>query len=185
MSLRIRSKTNSGIGWLCYGRRGSNLDPSPACVSLTKTFEGYKDTAYPDPGTGAEPWTIGYGHTAGVTEGMTCTQEQAECWLAEDLANAAYFVRKYVTVPLNQNQFDSLTDFVFNLGPGEPGEKDGFVWLKSGQPSTMLRFLNAGDCTGAAMEFPKWNLPPLPGIIRRRATEQALFLRDDNLEPVT
>jgi lysozyme len=103
----------------------------------------------------------------------------------EDLDSAALWVDEWVSTPLNQNQYDALCDFVYNVGPGIKGKRDGFVWLKSGQPSTMLRLLNAGDYTGAAMEFPKWNLPPLPGIIRRRATEQALFLRDDNLEPVT
>ena len=66
-----------------------------------------------------------------------------------------------------------MTDFVFNLGFGNL------------ERSTLLRLLNAGDYAGAAMEFPKWHLPPLPGIIRRRAAEQALFLRDDNLEPET
>ena len=142
-------------------------------------------TAYPDPGTGNLPFTIGYGHTLGVREGMTISQEQADELLLEDLQNAADVVNKWVTVHLNQGQFDALTDFVFNVGPGLPGFKDGFVWLKSGRYSTMLSLLNEGSYIGAAMEFPKWNLPPLPGIIRRRAAEHALFLRDSNLESVT
>ncbi len=82
-------------------------------------------------------------------------------------------VSKCVTVELNQNQFDALTDFVFNVGP------------KAFSGSTLLRLINESRFSEAAMEFPKWHLPPLPGIIRRRAAEQALFLRDDNLEPTT
>ena len=138
-------------------------------------------TAYPDPGTGNLPFTIGHGHTLGVREGMTITQEQAEELLLEDLRNAADVVNKWVTVPLTQGQFDALTDFVFNVGTGSPGVKDGFVWLKSGHYSTILSLLREGNYVGAAMEFPKWNLPPLPGIIRRRAAEHALFLGEGTL----
>ena len=167
------------------------MNPSPACFALTKAFEGYKDTAYPDPGTGGAPWTIAYGHTSGVTKGMTCTQDQGEAWLVSDLSRAADIVNQWVKVELNQNQFDACCDFVYNVGPGMVGKRDGFVWLRNGNHSTMLRLLNAGEFVsydaegklgGAAAEFPKWDLPPLPGIIRRRAAEQALFLRDDNLE---
>ena len=163
------------------------MEPSPACISLLTTFEGCKLTAYPDPATGNLPFTIGYGHTLGVRQGMVISQEQAEELLLNDLQAAVDVVNKWVRVALNQNQFDALTDFVYNIGPGMVGERgrDGFVWLKSGRHSTLLTLLNEGNLVGAAMEFPKWNLPPLPGIIRRRAAEQALFLRDDNLEPIT
>ena len=150
---------------------------SPACVELTKRFEGCKLTAYPDPGTGGSPWTAGWGHTFGVRQGMTIDQHQADAWLLEDLNNAAEVVSLWVKAPLTQHQFDALCDFVFNVGPGLVGHRDGFVWLKAGGHSTMLRMLNAGCYQLAAEEFAKWNKPPLPGIIARRAAEKELFLQ--------
>ncbi len=149
---------------------------SAECVALTKRFEGCRLTAYPDPATGGAPWTIGWGHTFGVREGMVIAQEQADKWLEEDLGNAAGIVARWVHA-VNQNQFDALTDFVFNVGPGLPKFRDGFVWLKTGAHSTMLRMLINGQYALAAEEFPKWNLPPLPGIIARRKAEMDLFTR--------
>jgi len=149
---------------------------SENCTELTKRFEGCRLTAYPDPGTGGAPFTIGWGHTFGVKQGMVCTQEQADRWLEEGLENAAGIVDRWVRL-VNQNQFDALTDFVYNVGPGLPKFRDGFVWLKSGAHSTMLRHLINGELHLAGEEFPKWNLPPLPGIIARRKAEMDLFFR--------
>jgi len=149
---------------------------SAACVALTKRFEGCKLEAYPDPGTGAAPWTIGYGHTFGVRAGHIITQEQADAWLEQDLQLAADVVSLWVRSPLTQPQFDALVDFTYNLGPGLVGHRDGFVWLKNGGHSTMLRMLNAGCYALAAEQFDRWRLPPLPGIILRRHAERDLFL---------
>lgn len=133
---------------------------------MLREFEGLRLQAYPDPGSGGDPWTIGYGHTKGVKRGDTCTKEQAEAWLLEDAAEAEEAITRMVTVPLTQEQRDALVSFVFNLGAGN---------LKQ---STLLRKLNAGDYTGAANEFKRWvNAAgkPMPGLIRRRAAEAALF----------
>src|ERR1035437_3806931 len=80
---------------------------------LTEPFEGCKLTAYQD---SKGVWTIGYGHTSGVTPGDTCSQEKAESWLLSDVAWAEAAVNRYVTVSLTQGEFDALTDFTFNLG---------------------------------------------------------------------
>jgi lysozyme len=149
---------------------------SPACVELTKRFEGCKLTAYPDPGTGGAPWTIGWGHTFGVRAGMKVDQQQADMWLMEDLTNAAEVVALWVKSSLTQPQFDSLVDFVFNVGPGLVGHRDGFVWLKGGGHSTLLRMLNSGYYDLAAEQFLRWNQPPLAGILSRRHAERDLFL---------
>lgn len=149
---------------------------SEACTELTKRFEGCRLTAYPDPGTGGAPWTIGYGHTFGVKPGMVIDQHQANSWLAQDLANAASIVDLWVKAKLTQGRFDALTDFVFNVGQGLVGHRDGFVWLKNGGHSMLLRYCNAAAFQLAAEEFLKWNLPPLPGIRARREAERALFL---------
>lgn len=129
----------------------------------TEGFEGLRLTSYQD---SVGVWTIGYGHTSGVHAGMTCTAEQADQWLQEDIQGAVYVVNKVVTVPLNQNQFDALVDFVFNLGSG------------NFQNSTLLKLLNQGNYQGAANEFPKWNHAGgvvVAGLTKRRNAEMVLF----------
>ncbi len=162
-----------------------NMKPSNAAVVLAKASEGLRLVAYPDPGSGGAPWTLGYGSTLGVKKGDTITLDQAEARLDRDLANAAAVVNSAVTVQLTQGQFDACTDFVLNVGPGrkanpakgDPG-KDGFVYLKNGQPSTLLRKINDGDFAGAAEEFGKWTKgsgKTLPGLVVRAAKRRALF----------
>lgn len=141
----------------------NNMIYSPTGRALTEKCEGLSLNAYQD---SVGVWTIGYGHTSGVYAGMTCTQAQADQWLAEDIQGSAYVVNKVVTAPLNQNQFDALVDFVFNLGSG------------NFQSSTLLRLLNQGDYAGASNEFPKWNHAggkELAGLTVRRLAEQQLF----------
>lgn len=60
-----------------------------------------------------EPYTIGFGHTGGVQPGDTCTQEQADEWLAGDVAWSAGAVNHLVTVDLEQHQFDPLVSLCF------------------------------------------------------------------------
>lgn len=111
-------------------------------------------------------WTIGYGHTRGVTTGQTCTPDQALAWLLEDAQEAITAVNRLVTVPLTQGQFDALVDFVFNLGEGALAG------------STLLRLLNAGDSVGAAAQFPRWDHAggvEVAGLLTRRQSEAAMF----------
>jgi len=136
-------------------------------IALIKSFESCKLEAYPDPGTGGEPWTIGWGHTKGVKKGDKCTQAQADKWLVEDLTDAEAEVNKWVRVPLTQEEFDALVSFVYNAGG------------KAFMNSTLLRMLNAGDKVSAAGQFPRWifaNGKKLPGLVRRREEEKKLFL---------
>ena len=126
--------------------------------------EGCVLKAYPDPGTGGEPYTIGFGHTGGVKPGDTCTKEQAAEWLRDDVAWVNDALTDTVRVPLNQNQIDALGDFIFNIGRTQ--------W----ESSTLLKLLNNGEHQAAAEQFARWNKPPLPGIIQRRKDERALFL---------
>ena len=83
--------------------------------ALTESFEGCRLVAYQDQNG---VWTIGYGHTQGVAAGMTCTQEQAQAWLLEDIQWAVSVVNSQVTVSLTQNEFNALVDFVYNVGSG-------------------------------------------------------------------
>jgi lysozyme len=136
-------------------------------IDLIKSSEGLRLTAYPDPATGGEPWTIGYGTTRGVKPGMKITATQAEEYLKTDVGRFEPELAVLVNVPLSQNQWDALMCFVYNLGSAN---------LAS---STLLKLLNAGDYARAADQFPRWNKAAgkeMPGLSKRRAAEQALFL---------
>jgi GH24 family phage-related lysozyme (muramidase) len=133
---------------------------------LLTTFEGCKLAAYDD---GGEVWTIGYGHTKGVFEGMTITQAQADQIFHEDLEQFESYVEDAVQVDVNDDQFAALVCLCFNVGPGSKGFGG----------STLLRKLNSGDYQGAVGQFPVWNKvnrEPWLGLTRRRLAEQALFL---------
>jgi lysozyme len=136
---------------------------------ITQEFEGCKLTAYADPATKGEPWTIGWGHTGGVKPGDTCTQEEADEWLMMDTLKAAEAVNHLVVVDLTQHQFDALVDFAYNCGIGNFSK------------STLLKLVNASDFEGASKEFPKWDMgggKHLAGLLRRRLAEQKEFLED-------
>lgn len=140
---------------------------SPKGVALIKSSEGLCLTAYPDPATGAEPWTIGYGSTRGVTKGMTITAEQAERMLMNDIARFEPQLDALVNVPLKQGQWDALMSFIYNLGAAN---------LES---STLLKLLNSGDYAAAGDQFARWNRAagkPMAGLTARRAAERAMFL---------
>lgn len=109
---------------------------------------------------------------------MVISQDIADGLLLKDVTHAADQVRRAVTVPLTQGQFDAFTSLVFNIGPGGPA-RDGIIRLKDGRPSTFLRKLNAGDTLGAAQAMLAWNRAGgrvLNGLVTRRAAEQSLFL---------
>jgi len=137
---------------------------SEGAVRLVKMFEGCRLRAYQDQGS---VWTIGWGHTGpDVVRGMTCTIAQANNWLEEDLAKVDAGLRRLVTIPLNQNQYDAVADFVFNLGLGAL------------EHSTLLRDLNDGDFVTAALQFPLWDHVGgvvVPGLLNRRKAEMRLF----------
>lgn len=85
----------------------------------------------------------------------------------EDISWAASEVNKLVHVPLSQDEFDALVDFVFNAGCGNFDH------------STLLRLINDNDMQDAANEFDKWDLAGgkvVAGLLRRRKAEQGMFL---------
>src|ERR1700761_3087550 len=116
---------------------------SDAGFNLTKEFEGLRLAAYADQGG---VWTIGYGHTGpGVHAGLTITQAQAEIFLKSDVSGAVTCVNRLATAESNQNPFDALVDFVFNLG------------CASLSGSQLLREVNSGNFTDAAAQFERWD----------------------------
>jgi lysozyme len=136
-------------------------------LDLIKSFEGLSLKAYPDPGTGGKPWTVGYGHTGSdVAPGLIITEAKAVELLRKDVARFEAGVRDLAGEHGTQHMFDALVSFAFNCGLGN---------LKT---STLLRKHNEGDYAGAKAEFSKWNHAGgkiLAGLTRRRAAEAALY----------
>ncbi|MGH2902165.1 MAG: lysozyme [Solirubrobacteraceae bacterium] len=144
---------------------------SPAGEALIKGFENCKFVSYPD---SKGLWTIGVGHTGfyspgvPVGPGQTCTDEQAELWFIGDTSKAVADVNLFLSVSVNQNQFDALVSFTYNVG-GQALEH-----------STLIRDINEGDPNDAANEFLKWDHcagKELAGLKRRRKAERAYFLQ--------
>ena len=134
-------------------------------IDLIEQFEGCKLEAYLCP---ANKWTIGYGHTSGVKKGDKITSRQAEDFLRSDLEKFENAINNLVTVELNQNQFDALVSFVFNIG------------INAFKQSTMLKFINNGHFPLAAGQFDRWiksNGKVLEGLVKRRKAEKELFLK--------
>lgn len=133
-----------------------------AGLALIKQYEGCRLAAYR---CAAGVWTIGYGHTAGVHSGMTITQAQADAYLQQDIAKFEGYVNNPAYVPitanLNQNQFDALVSFAFNLGAGN---------LRK-----LCKGRTAAQIAQAMTQYCKANGKVLAGLRRRRAAEQALF----------
>lgn len=141
-------------------------------VALIKRFEGFKGVAYLCP---AGVPSIGWGTTTGVSQedvkrGRTISRSGADALLAIDLAVFERVVEQTTTKPLNQNQFDALVCFAYNVGAaGMRG-------------SSVIKAHNRGDTVAAARAFGLWNkarvggvLKPVAGLTARRAAEAALY----------
>ena len=136
-------------------------------IDLIKQHEGLRLVAYPDPASGGKPWTIGFGSTHGVRQGLKINAQQAEDMLRETLVEFEEVVNTHVKVPLTQNQFDSLMSFIYNVGPRN------FIG------SSVLSKLNDGDTKGAADALLLWDRAAhhvVPGLHTRRVDERAVFL---------
>ena len=145
-------------------------------LELIKSHEGLRLEAYPDPGTGGEPWTIGYGSTGNVQPGDVIDQQEAERLLRDDVTSAEQCVERHVDVALEQYEFDALVSFVFNVGCG------------NFSASTMLKLINAGNKRAAAAQFGRWNKAAgktMAGLVRRRQAEKELFLMKADFDAET
>ncbi len=143
-----------------------------AGLALLKGDEGFRPEVYDD-ATGEAPGvilvgklTIGYGHTLGVKPGMKVDEAQATAYLMADVGRVEDAVNASVKVEINQNQFDALCVFAFNVGIG------------AFESSTLLRMLNEGKYGNAHDQFSRWNkvgANVVPGLVKRRRDEALLF----------
>ena len=142
-------------GYEGYGR----ALPDGSCCAYQDKYHGKLDVP-----------TIGFGVTEGVKMGMVWTREQADEAFRKELAKHEAAINRIVTVELSQNQFDALVSLSYNVGIGAVSK------------STVLRRLNKGDYTGAAKAFHLFNKAGggiVAGLVQRRASEAALFLKPD------
>lgn len=108
--------------------------------------------------------TVCAGHTATAKMGETKTLKQCEELLRQDVRVAESAIKRLVTVPVTQEQYDALVSFVFNVGSGNFAK------------STLLKKINANDCWGAGAEFSRWNQAQgkvLRGLVIRRESERS------------
>ena len=152
------------VGWLSATETTQTpKHTSKTGIDLIKRWEGWRAKAYKCP---ANKWTIGYGHTKTARRGMIISQQEGERLLRQDLQIYENAIHNLVSLPLNQNQFDALVSFTYNVGRGALSQ------------STLLRKLNQGNYTAAADQFSRWVYGggrKLPGLVSRRAAERQLF----------
>ena len=153
------------------------MTPGPDCTKIVQEFEGCAKKqsdgsfmAYPDPGSGGDPWTIGWGSTGSdIKKGVVWTQKQCDDRFTEHLAEFAGQVSKLLgSTPTTQSQFDAMVSFAYNVGVGNLSA------------STLLKKHKAKDYKGAAAEFARWNKAAgkvMAGLTRRRTAEAALYAR--------
>lgn len=142
---------------------------------LIESFEGFRAKAVSLPDG---RYTIGFGHAATAREGMIINREQAEQLLLWDLIPVEEAVRSLVHAPINQNQFDALVSFIFNIG------------IEKFKESDILKYLNQGQMVNAALAMNLWRRSIINGreilvdaLIRRRAHEIAIFLEPVGTRP--
>lgn len=145
-------------------------------LALIRRFEGFRGEAYRCP---AGIWTIGYGHTSNagpprVGPGMTMSEAEAARILAQDVERFATGVRAALTREVSPEQFSALVSFAFNVGIG------------AFRSSSVLKAVNAGDFGAVPDRLALWvkaKGKTLPGLVRRRAAEGAMFSASETPRP--
>lgn len=154
---------------------------------LIERNEGIRLRAYPDPATGGDPWTIGYGDTGpDVVPGLTITQEEADERLTRRLEqDFGLNVNEEIgDAPTTQGQFDAMVSLAYNIGNGGATHQHGHGGFDG---SSVLRFHLAGDYERAAASFALWNKAAgreNKGLTRRRNEEAELYLSDAAVEEI-
>lgn len=143
-------------------------------IPLIKKYESFSAEAYPDPATGAEPITIGYGSTNAALPpgesfqmGDTIDEATAERWLSYEVENHIIpQLDQMIDFELLPNELAPVVDFCYNLGTG------------AFERSSMLKYINNDDFPNAQLEFLKWNKAGghvMRGLSRRCLARATLF----------
>lgn len=149
------------------------LDPPMTCtdLSLTKHSEGCVLHTYSDPAGQNVTFSMGWGtQRPEFKPGMTCTQQEADQWLAEAMQERVDYLNRVLNVRPTQDIFNALCDAAYNIIPSEF------------HASTLMRKAEAGDWDGAWLELPKWRLADGQvdeDLLKRRRLEQAVWLGMD------
>lgn len=141
-------------------------------LALIMHFEGCRLNAYHDT---RGLLTIGFGHTKGVQEGQTISQDQADSFLQDDCIASEIEVQTHIRVPLTDNQFSALVCLVFNCGAAPLLHHLG-------------EYLNQGNYATAADAFLQWDHCAgnrIQGLTDRREAERNLFLRSNPSDSTT
>ena len=145
-------------------------------LETIRQFEGFNSEPYPDPATGGEPWTIGFGSTRDLQGNPVTpitpriTEVQASQLAMLDVISAFKSVASAIKVPLSQHEQAAIEDFVYNVGAGN------FL------DSTLLRLINQNELSLASKQFELWDHADgkvLCGLLRRRLAEEQIFLTVD------
>jgi lysozyme len=131
-------------------------------VEVIKHFEGVELTAYPDPGTNGDPWTIGYGSTKNVRPGMVISKETAEAWLKRDLRTFNNYLDKNINRYINDNERSALISFVYNVGSLYGNMRRTVI---SGSPEAKYWFKKYIRAGGRILN----------GLVRRRNAEAEIY----------
>lgn len=167
----FRRAWKTGVASITKTEQQMNNHSIDLAIDTIKKFENVSLTAYPDPATHGDPWTIGYGHTGSeVRKGTTINSSKAESLLRDDVETFVTQIKSVVHVELTLYQFSAIVSLVYNIG------------FQSFKKSTLLRKLNAGDFNGASDEFLRWNKSGstiIQGLSNRRMKEKLLFDKQD------
>lgn len=140
-------------------------------IALCKKWEGCQLKAYPDPVSGGDPWTIGYGATGPlIREGVEWTQQQADEDLTDRVDDMAGRLFPHVVVHATDNQLGAMLSLAYNVG------------VNAILNSTLLAKLNSGDTNGAGNEFVRWDMAgghEVQGLLNRRKDERRVFFGGD------
>ncbi len=145
------------------------LKTSEKGIEFIKEVEGLSLKAYKDTGG---VLTIGYGHVVQKGESSVISKVRADAYLRQDIAFAEKLVNRYIiTKQSNQDQYDALVSFAYNLG------RQGFI-NKDGSWTGITRKHNAGLFGEVPSEFRRWIYDDgkvIQGLVNRREKEVELY----------
>jgi GH24 family phage-related lysozyme (muramidase) len=168
------------------------MTPSSGIIEFIETVEGFRRSAYPDPLTGGEPWTVGYGSTTIKGQRVKPFQLVDKAEAHEEVVARLHTLGDILAgnlprerlAELTQGRADALISILDNVGPGS-ASRSGILRLKTGEPSTLWQRVLDGKWSAARSEFARWVAPGsrvTRGLTMRRIAEMAIW---DGMDPMS